>query len=96
MSDKLTVLNPEGYPPKVTAKGMAPSLQGLAGKKLFLIDIGFENSDNFMAQLQRWFADHEPKIETQTARWRSESQPDPDLCRRIKEEGDAAIIGVGT
>jgi hypothetical protein len=96
MPDKLTVLNPEGYPPKVTARGMAPSLQSLEGAKLFLVDIGFDNSDNFMAQLQRWFADNEPKVETQVVRWRDERQGDPELCRRIKAEGDAAIIGVGT
>lgn len=96
MTQKLTVLNPEGYPPTVTARGMAPSLTSLQGKKLFLIDIGFDNSDNFMTQLQRWFTDNEPKIETTVVRWRNEYQPDPELCRRIKADGDAAIIGVGT
>jgi hypothetical protein len=96
MPEKLTVLNPEGYPPKVTARGMAPSLQSLEGKRLFLIDIGFDNSDNFMAQLGRWFADNEPKIETQVVRWADERHVDTDLCRRIKADGDAAIIGVGT
>ena len=49
---KLTVLNPEGYPPKVDARGMAPALETLQGKRLFLVDVGFENSDNFMAQLR--------------------------------------------
>jgi hypothetical protein len=96
MPEKLAVLNPEGYPPKVTARGMAPSLQSLEGKRLFLIDIGFDNSDNFMSQLGRWFADNEPKIETQVVRWADERHTDTDLCRRIKADGDAAIIGVGT
>lgn len=96
MPEKLTVLNPEGYPPKVTARGMSPGLQSLQGKRLFLIDIGFDNSDNFMTQLGGWFAHNEPKIETQVVRWRDERQIDQDLARRIKAEGDAAIIGVGT
>lgn len=60
MSGKLTVLNPEGYPPKVTASGMAPGLDSLEGKTLFLVDVGFENSDNFIRQLHGWLADHEP------------------------------------
>ena len=30
---------------------MAPSLDTLDGKKLYLVDVGFANSDNFMAQL---------------------------------------------
>lgn len=96
MSTKMTVLNPEGYPPAVTARGMAPGLQSLEGAKVFLIDIGFENSDAFMAELHGWFRQHEPAINTEVVRWRNEYQPDPELSRRVKAEGDAAIIGVGT
>ena len=40
---------PEGYQPKVAARRMAESLDGLDGKKVFLVDVGFANSDNFMA-----------------------------------------------
>ena len=94
--DKLVVLNPEGYPPKVTARGMAPELDRLEGKTLFLVDTGFDSSDVFMAQLAGWLADHEPGIRTEIAHWRDERQPDPELCRRIKKEGDAVVIGVGT
>ena len=96
MSKKMTVLNPEGYPPTVTAKGMAPGLRGLEGAKVFLIDIGFENSDTFMAELHGWFQRNKPEIQTEVVRWRNEYQPDPELSRRVKSEGDAAIIGVGT
>lgn len=42
---KVTVLNPEGYPPKVSARAMAPGLDTLDGKKIFLVDVGFANSD---------------------------------------------------
>ena len=93
---KVTVLNPEGYPPKVSARGMAPSLDALDGRKLFLIDVGFANSDNFIAQLHGWFSEHRPAIETEVVRWRDQHAPDPELCDRIRSEGDAAIIGVGT
>jgi hypothetical protein len=93
---KLTVLNPEGYPPHVDARGMAPSLEALQGKKLYLIDVGFENSDAFMAQLHGWFEEHEPGIRTEVVRMRDQHQPDPELYGRVAAEGDAAIIGVGT
>jgi hypothetical protein len=93
---KVTVLNPEGYPPKVSARGMAPSLDTLDGRKVFLVDVGFANSDNFMAQLDGWFEDHQPEIRTEIVRWRDQHAPDPELCERIQAEGDAAIIGVGT
>jgi predicted component of type VI protein secretion system len=92
---KLTVLNPMGYPPQVAARGLAPSLPALEGKKLFLVDVGFENSDNFMRQLHDWLAQHEPRIEAEVVRWRNQHEPDPTLCERITAEGDAAILGVG-
>ena len=66
MSDKLTVLSPLGFPPQVTANGLAQSLSSLDGKRLFLVDVGFENSDNFMIQLQGWLAEHEPSVETES------------------------------
>ena len=93
---KLTVLNPEGYPPKVDARGMAPALETLQGKRLFLVDVGFENSDNFMAQLRGWLEEHEPAIRTEAVRMKDQHQPDPELYGRIAAEGDAAVIGVGT
>ena len=93
---RFRVLNPEGYPPKVSARGMAPSLDKLDGKKVFLVDVGFANSDNFMTQLHGWFDEHRPTIKTEIVRWRDQHAPDPELCTRIRADGDAAIIGVGT
>ena len=93
---KLTVINPEGYPPRVDARGMAPALETLQGKRVFLIDVGFENSDRFIEQLQGWLEEHEPDIRTEVVRWRDQHQPDPELCEKVAAEGDAAIIGVGT
>jgi hypothetical protein len=92
---KLSVLSPLGFPPKITAKGLAPSLDSLDGRKLFLVDVGFENSDNFMGQLQGWLADHEPSVRTEVARWADQHRPDPELSERIRSQGDAAILGVG-
>jgi hypothetical protein len=92
----LAVLSPVGYPPKVTGRGLSPSLHSLAGKTVFLVDVGFENSNSFMQQLQAWLGDHEPSIRTQVVRWKNQHVPDPELCERIRGEGDAAILGVGT
>ncbi|HJU46833.1 MAG TPA: hypothetical protein VJ689_01770 [Gaiellaceae bacterium] len=95
MADVVSVLSPLGFPPKVTAKGLAPSLGSLDGARLFLVDVGFENSDNFMRQLQGWLAEHRPEVRTEVVRWRNQHLPDPELSTRIKAEGDAAILGVG-
>jgi hypothetical protein len=89
------VLNPVGFPPTVTARGIAPQLDSVDGRHVFLVDVGFENSDAFMRQLQGWLADHEPGVRTTVVRWRNQHVPDPELCDRIRAEGDAAILGVG-
>ena len=89
------VLNPLGYAPKVEARGLAPSLDGLDGKKVFLVDVGFENSDAFMERMRLWLAEHRPAVTTEVVRWRDMHKPDTELCERIRAEGDAAILGVG-
>jgi hypothetical protein len=95
MPEKLTVHNPTGYPPKVTARGLVRGLDGLDGKTLFLVDVGFENSDNFMAVLQEWFEEHHPEVKTHLAKWKNQHLPDPELSDQIRTEGDACILGVG-
>ena len=90
-----TALSPLGFPPGIKARGLAQSLATLSGRKLYLVDVGFENSDVFMVQLRDWLAAHEPGIATEVVRWHDMHRPDPDLCRRIEHDGDAAILGVG-
>lgn len=95
MSKQLTALDPTGYAPTVTAKGLAPALDKVDGKTLFIVDIGWENCDIFADQLQRWLAEHRPEIRTRVAKWKDQHSPDPELSDQIRTEGDAAILGVG-
>jgi hypothetical protein len=95
MAERLTVFDPTGYPPKVTAKGLAPGLDTLDGKTVFLVDIGWENCDVFADQMQRWFSQNRPGVRTRIAKWRDQHAPDPELSDQIRTEGDAAILGVG-
>ena len=95
MPGQVTVLNPLGFPPRVQGKALAPALDTLDGKRLFLVDVGFENSDNFMLQLQAWLGENRPAVHTEIVRWKSQHQPDPDLCERMRAEGHAAVLGVG-
>ena len=46
--DRITVLNPVGFPPVVTRKEMAPRLDTLAGKTVYLVDCRFDDSDVFL------------------------------------------------
>jgi hypothetical protein len=92
---KSAVLDPTGYPPRVTARGLAQSPGSLDGRTVFLVDVGFENAGVFMRQMQAWMAEHRPQTRSEIVRWRNQHVPDPELCQRIRAEGDAAILGVG-
>ena len=92
----LTVLNPMGYPPKVTAKPMAPRLDTLNGKTIYLVDCRFDDSDVFLGQMQAWFAQHMPAVRTVVKRISNVYlHDDPTTWEEIKSRGHAAILGVG-
>ena len=95
-SDTITVLNPMGYPPKVTHKAMAPRLDSLDGKSVYIVDCRFDDSDIFLKQVQAWFAEHMPGVRTVYKPISSVyTQDDPATWEEVKSKGDAAIIGVG-
>jgi hypothetical protein len=75
---------------------MAPRLDTLGGKTIYLVDPRFDDSDVFLKQMQAWFAEHMPSVETKLVRLSSVyTQDDPKTWEEIKANGDAAIIGVG-
>jgi hypothetical protein len=92
----LKVLNPMGYPPTITPKPLAPRLDGLDGKTLFLVDPRFDDSGLFLRQVQAWFSEHMPSVKTQIVEMSSVyTKDDPKTWELIKSKGDGAIIGVG-
>jgi len=95
MAEKITVLDPRGYPPKVVGKRLANRLQNLDGKVVYLVDALFDNADVFIEQLRQWFAEHLPAVVTRVIRPRESWVDDPDMREKIAAEGNAAIIGVG-
>src|SRR2546421_12904252 len=96
MSEKLTVLNPLGYPPKITRKALAPRLSTLEGKTIYLVACRFDDSDIFLQQMQAWFAERMPAVHTVVKRISSVYlQDDPTTWEEIKARGHAAILGVG-
>jgi hypothetical protein len=95
MAGLLTVHDPRGFAPKVTGKRLAARPQSLDGKTLYLVDCLFDNSEVFMDQLRRWFAEHLPAVNTKTIKPRESWVDDPGMRAKIEEDGDAAILGVG-
>jgi hypothetical protein len=95
MSNRITVHDPRGYPPKVVGKRLAPRLEQMDGKIVYLVDCLFENSDNFMEQLRQWFALHLPKVNTRIITPRESWVDDANMRAKVAAEGNAAILGVG-
>jgi hypothetical protein len=94
--ERLSVFNPVGFPPKVTPKPMAPRLNGLDGKTLYLVDPRFDDSGLFLRQVQDWFAEHMPSVKTKLVEMSSVyTKDDPKTWEMIKANGEGAIIGVG-
>ncbi len=101
------VLNPEGYRTVRPAgdggngkrrsfSSLAPRLDSIEGKTVYLIDTGFGGSGKFLDQLQAWFAERMPSVKTVRRRktgniFRDDTK---DLWAEVKESGQAAILGV--
>jgi hypothetical protein len=95
LHEKLRVHDPRGYPPKVTGKRLAPRLESLDGKIVYLVDCLFDNSEQFMRELEDWFRRHLPAVTTRIIKPRESWVDDPQMRARVAADGDAAILGVG-
>jgi hypothetical protein len=92
----LTVLNPVGFPPLVKQKALAPRLNGLSGKTVYLVDCRFDDSDVFLREVQAWFGEHMPAVKTVLKPLSSVYlKDDPTTWEEIRTRGHAAILGVG-
>jgi hypothetical protein len=74
---------------------MAERLDTLEGKTVFLVNTGFAGATEFMEELTAWFAKNMPNVKIENRRTKGVFSDDPELWPVIKENGDAAVIGVG-
>ena len=92
-----SVLNPQGLPTGVFEQlSMAPRLDTLSGKTVYLIDVGFAGGYEFLQELAAWFSDNMPNTKTVLRRKRGNMfLDDPELWAEVKQKGHAVIFGVG-
>ena len=96
MATTLRVLDPTGYPPKISAKPLAPRLDTLNGRTVYLVDCRFDDSGLFLGQMQAWLAEHLPDVRTVLKPISSVYLvDDPKTWEEIGARGHAAILGVG-
>lgn len=95
-SAKLTVLNPLGQPPAIARIPMAPRLDTLDGKTIYLVDIGFTDTHQLFTEMQDLLKTRYPKTAFEVRMKAGVYyEDDPELWAEIKAKGDAMIIGVG-
>jgi hypothetical protein len=93
---KTTVLNPLGQPPTVARVPMANRLASLEGKTIYIVDVGFTDTHQFLEELQKLLSARYPKT-TWIVRTKAGNyfEDDPKLWEEIKEKGNGMIMGVG-
>ncbi len=99
-SPMFAIHDPENQP-RDTAEAlgkrkMAPRLDSLEGKTVYLVNTGFAGSKEFMEELQDWFTQNRPAIKTELRHKKTSMFTDePELWKEIKENGDGVVFGVG-
>ena len=87
---KVTVYNPMGLPPPIPMKAMAPRLDTIDGKTIFLVSTGFPNSREFLEVMSDWFKDNHPTVKTEIRNGGFAA-----LREEIREKADVVFLGVG-
>jgi hypothetical protein len=93
---KITVLNPLGQAPPITRVPMAPRLDSLDGKTVYIVDVNFTDTHQFFTEMQKLLSERYPKTNW-VVRTKSGTYFDDDqtLWAEIKSKGSAMIMGVG-
>jgi len=95
-SAKMETLNPKGMPPSVDLVPMAPRLDTLDGKTIYLVSSGFAGADRFLDQIAIWFSKNNPSVKTvYRLKGGNMAADDPALWAEIKAKGNAMIMAYG-
>ena len=94
---KITVLSPMGKPHALEIKPLAPRLDTLDGKTVYLVNDGYLSTDILLGEMQAWFKANMPKVNTvyRLKGGQGFTSEDPKLWAEIKEKADAVIMGMG-
>ena len=91
-----TVLNPVGSPSPTPLIPMAPRLDTLDGKTIYIVDVMYPLTHQLFEEIQKVFSEKYPKTT-----WVVKSKAgtyfddDPKLWEEIKAKAQGMIIGVG-
>ena len=92
----LTVYNPLGTPPPIKLKAMAPRLDTIKGKTIYIVNDGYPGSGILLGELKAVMTEKYPDT-----KFIYKDKPggmggeDKALWNEINEKGDAMIIALG-
>jgi hypothetical protein len=98
-SGLVTALNPGVTPKLAERKPLAPRLDTLDGKTIYLVDTdwgGMEQNDGIIQEMQAWFVEHMPSVKTVIRIKKGNFvTDDPVLWKEIADnKGDGVVLGV--
>jgi hypothetical protein len=75
---------------------MAERLDTLEGRTIYLVDTGFAGSNEFLQEVQEWFAENMPEVKTVLhVKAGNTFADDPETWMLLKKEADGVVFGVG-
>ncbi len=92
----VTVINPRSQLPVLQRTPMAPRLNSLDGKVVYLVALTWPYTFQFNEEMQKVLSERYPKTTFILKKKNgSYGEDDPKLWGEIQEQGHAAILGVG-
>jgi hypothetical protein len=92
-----TVLDPRGQPTfTVQPMPLAPRLDTIEGKTLYLIDVGFGGGWEFLEETVGWLTRNAPGVKTVLLHKKGIMFVDePEMWEELSQKADAVVFGVG-
>jgi len=92
--------NPETQPTlsrdELVPLRMAPRLDSLDNKTIYLVDTGFAGGKEFLEEVQKWFSKNMPSVKTVLHIKSGNAFVDsPELWPELKKKADGVVFGVG-
>jgi hypothetical protein len=99
-SHMMAIFNPDTHPmisrDELVSLRMAPRLNSLDGKTIYLVDTGFAGAKEFLEELQAWFNKNMPSVKTVfVSKSGTPFSDSPELWAELKKKANGIIFGVG-
>ncbi len=99
-ADMLANRNPDTQPKlsrdELVPLRMAPRLESLENKTIYLVDTGFAGGKEFLEEMQSWFKENMPSVKTVVHIKSGNAFVDsPELWPELKKKADGVVFGVG-